>query len=196
MVHVVPAFVFAAALTGAGALMAQPGPRQSFIICPGHPRCPSQAAAPNSDPPAVERTRSFSLSQPSSRAIAARPGPARPAPAGPSRHETAATILFEANSVALNPPALLQLDQLSGLLASAPQVRIAIEGHAASSGPPTDHGAVAGQRVRAVADYLVSLGIDPGRMELISWGSSQPVTDETGTERDRLGRRVDIRAAD
>jgi outer membrane protein OmpA-like peptidoglycan-associated protein len=47
-----------------------------------------------------------------------------------------------------------------------------------------------------VADYLVSRGIDPGRMDLISWGSSQPVAAETDRERDRLGRRVDIRAAD
>jgi peptidoglycan-associated lipoprotein len=80
------------------------------------------------------------------------------------------------------------------MLAAAPQARIVLEGHVALSGPPADHADLAGRRALAVADYLAARGIEAGRMDLISWGSSQPAAGGTGTQ--ALSRRVVIRAAD
>lgn len=51
------------------------------------------------------------------------------------------------------------------------------------------------RRAQAVVDVLVNAGIDPGRLEIESWGESRPVQDESGPDRlqaQALNRRVEI----
>ena len=96
-------------------------------------------------------------------------------------------------ATALIAAARSRLDRLAAILAAAPQARIVLEGHVAPSGPPADHAALAGQRALAAAYYLAARGIAAGRMDLISWGSSQPAVAAAGAE--ALSRRVVIRPA-
>src|SRR5207237_2684707 len=76
------------------ALLAQTGPRESFIVCPGHPRCPRSPSAQHEQaPPRISGSRGFSLAR----------RPARPPPQpgiGANR-----IVYFAVNATALDAPA-------------------------------------------------------------------------------------------
>ncbi len=58
--------------------------------------------------------------------------------------------------------------------------RVTIEGHADSRGTSEYNLALGERRASAARDYLVSLGIDTGRISLLSKGKEQPFcTEET-----------------
>jgi len=54
-------------------------------------------------------------------------------------------------------------------------VKILIEGHCDERGTEEYNLALGEKRAKAVFDYLVSLGISPDRMRIISYGKSQPL---------------------
>lgn len=54
-------------------------------------------------------------------------------------------------------------------------VRILIEGHCDERGTEEYNLALGEKRAKSARDYLVSLGISPDRMEIISYGKSQPI---------------------
>lgn len=54
-------------------------------------------------------------------------------------------------------------------------VRILIEGHCDERGTEEYNLALGEKRAKATYDYLVSLGISPDRIEIISYGKSQPL---------------------
>lgn len=56
-----------------------------------------------------------------------------------------------------------------------PSVKILIEGHCDERGTEEYNLALGEKRAKAVFDYLVSLGISPDRMRIISYGKSQPL---------------------
>jgi len=54
-------------------------------------------------------------------------------------------------------------------------VRILIEGHCDERGTEEYNLALGEKRAKSTRDYLISLGISPDRMEIISYGKSQPL---------------------
>jgi peptidoglycan-associated lipoprotein len=54
-------------------------------------------------------------------------------------------------------------------------VRILIEGHCDERGTEEYNLALGEKRAKSARDYLISLGISPDRMEIISYGKSQPI---------------------
>lgn len=56
-----------------------------------------------------------------------------------------------------------------------PSVQILIEGHCDERGTEEYNLALGEKRAKATFDYLVSLGISPERMKIISYGKSQPL---------------------
>jgi len=53
--------------------------------------------------------------------------------------------------------------------------KILIEGHCDERGTEDYNLALGEKRAKSAYDYLVSLGIDPGRLRIISYGKSQPL---------------------
>ncbi|MDQ3168891.1 MAG: OmpA family protein [Acidobacteriota bacterium] len=58
---------------------------------------------------------------------------------------------------------------------------VTVEGHCDKTGTPEYNLALGERRALAARDYLVSLGIDPGRLRMVSYGNEFPF-DPAGTE--------------
>src|SRR5690349_8564213 len=87
------------------------GPRPSFIICPGHPRCPRSPREqnPGEAAPSDQPARAFAIARP---------------PAGPA---SGRIVYFAVSSAALDDQARAVLDAVAGWLAANPQLSVSIE---------------------------------------------------------------------
>ncbi len=72
-------------------------------------------------------------------------------------------------------------------------VKIVIEGHTCNIGTNAYNLALGEKRAQAVKDFLVSNGIDPSRIEIISYGEERPAFDNTYEETRRFNRRAHIK---
>jgi OOP family OmpA-OmpF porin len=72
-------------------------------------------------------------------------------------------------------------------------VVMVIEGHADSVGTEEYNRALGLRRASTVKNELVSLGIDPARLALESFGKSNPVIDETANWARAVNRRVEFK---
>jgi len=85
------------------------------------------------------------------------------------------TIFFAYNSATLDKTATSAMDDKVRLLEKYPRVRIAIAGNCDSRGTEAYNMDLGDKRAAAARDYLVSHGIDAGRIDVSSNGSSKPV---------------------
>jgi peptidoglycan-associated lipoprotein len=67
------------------------------------------------------------------------------------------------------------LDTDANWLKKFPSAKILIEGHCDERGTEEYNLALGEKRAKSTYDYLVSLGISPDRMKIISYGKSQPL---------------------
>jgi outer membrane protein OmpA-like peptidoglycan-associated protein len=69
---------------------------------------------------------------------------------------------------------------------------IQINGHTDSRGTDAYNQELSERRARAVVDYLVQNGIDPGRATSRGFGSTRPVADNQTEAGRQLNRRVEF----
>lgn len=109
-----------------------------------------------------------------------------PAPAAPPKEvkveEKAApeplileTIYFDYDKYDLTSSALQTLALNARGLKSHTPARIMIEGHCDERGTVEYNLALGDKRAKAARDYLVSLGVEPSRISIISYGKERPV---------------------
>ena len=67
------------------------------------------------------------------------------------------------------------LDRIAAFLREHPDIRIRIEGNCDERGTIEYNLALGEKRALAAKNYLVSKGIDPSRIEIISYGKSRPL---------------------
>jgi len=67
------------------------------------------------------------------------------------------------------------LELQAAWLKKYPQYKVVVEGHADERGTREYNLALAERRANSVKDYLIALGIDPSRIETISYGKERPV---------------------
>ena len=82
---------------------------------------------------------------------------------------------FDLDKYNLKSDARAALEANARLLKDNPNVKVLIEGHCDERGTVEYNLALGEKRARASMDYLVSLGIDGGRLEIISYGKERPV---------------------
>lgn len=75
-------------------------------------------------------------------------------------------------------------------LARYPDVRVTLEGHADERGTRDYNIALGERRANAAKNYLASLGIDPGRMNVISYGKERPAATGSNEEAYARNRRA------
>jgi outer membrane protein OmpA-like peptidoglycan-associated protein len=97
-------------------------------------------------------------------------------------------IFFETDKYDLLPESLVELGKLAGFLKKNPDIRIEISGHTDNVGTPAYNQTLSENRARAVYDYLVRAGLDPGRLAYKGLGLSQPI-DTNDTEQGRANNR-------
>jgi outer membrane protein OmpA-like peptidoglycan-associated protein len=166
-------------------------PTADDYVCGLTGECADEAtpeeAAPNADGPRVTATRGFSLSRTTTAAPKATPPrpkqqtASRPAqrpvqrPAQPGRVDL--RLAFGNGSSVLSAAAQNQVRAFAEAL-RRPQlasVRVRIEGHTDSSGGRSINMSLSQRRAQAVADFLVSQGIEANRLEVRGYGFDRPL---------------------
>lgn len=102
-------------------------------------------------------------------------------------------IFFEFDKSTLLQQSYFELMRLTTLLETYPKMRIEIRGHTDAKGADSYNLRLSENRAKAVADYLISKGVDAKRIRYKGYGKSQPI-DSNDTEEGRAkNRRVEFK---
>jgi peptidoglycan-associated lipoprotein len=80
---------------------------------------------------------------------------------------------YEFDRYELTDEARRSLDDLAQALKANPTFTILVEGHADERGTTEYNLALGQRRAQSVKDYLVSLGVDAGRIDTVSYGEER-----------------------
>ena len=84
-------------------------------------------------------------------------------------------VLFPVDQFTLTPEAISILDAQANWLNTNPQYTALIEGHADEQGTREYNLGLGAKRASAVNNYLVSRGVDPNRLETVTYGKERPL---------------------
>ena len=104
-------------------------------------------------------------------------------------------IFFDTDSTSIRADAAQTLDRQAQWLARYPNYAITIEGHADERGTRDYNIALGERRANAAKNYLVSLGVSPGRITTVSYGKERPIalgSDEQSWARNRRAVTVTV----
>ncbi|MDH4211301.1 MAG: OmpA family protein [candidate division WOR-3 bacterium] len=93
-------------------------------------------------------------------------------------------IFFDFDKSDIRVDAAGALKQNAQMMDLYPEANITIEGHCCEIGTAEYNLALGERRAKAAFEYLVMLGIDPGRMSTVSYGEEKPL-DPTVLEQNR-----------
>jgi len=83
-------------------------------------------------------------------------------------------VFFETDRYDLSADAQSQLQKQAAWLKQYPAVTVTVEGHCDERGTREYNLALGERRANAVANYLTALGVDAGRLSVISYGKERP----------------------
>ncbi len=101
-------------------------------------------------------------------------------------------IFFNTNSYELEEKSRTELDKVVAFLQKNPEVRIEFGGHTDDVGADKDNLRLSLSRAEAVYQYIVSKGIDNGRLKYKGYGETKPVADNTTEEGRKRNRRIEF----
>jgi peptidoglycan-associated lipoprotein len=142
-------------------------PATTIVSAPA-PTAAAPAPAPVAAPPAPPA------------AVASPPAPV-PTPAPPKdymRNAALQGIHFDFDKSAVRPGDAKILDASSSYLKANPEQLVLIEGNCDERGTLEYNLALGERRAKAAQSYLVTQGIPPGRITLVSYGEERPVCTE------------------
>ncbi len=104
--------------------------------------------------------------------------PEPPPPPPPTLKESQfVTVFFDFDKYSLRGDAKTALDNNYNILNEFATAVIKIEGHCDERGTVEYNLSLGEKRAKATMDYLVGLGVDPGRISIISYGKERPADD-------------------
>ena len=144
--------------------------------CATEPEKPAPAPAPKAAPAPAPRAEPKPVPPPPPAPVA-KPEPKPEAPKKPAVVNLASTELFEFNKAVLTQDARAKLDnEVIAKLKDLKDVRyIIVNGHADRLGSPQYNQKLSEKRAEAVRAYLVSKGVDAGKVETLGFGKTLPV---------------------
>lgn len=89
-------------------------------------------------------------------------------------------IYFQYDSFDLSAESKSILNQKAPVIKEFPQLRVTIEGHCDERGTEEYNLALGERRARAAYDFLLNLGVNPGQMEMVSFGKLHPAVPGSG----------------
>jgi outer membrane protein OmpA-like peptidoglycan-associated protein len=101
-------------------------------------------------------------------------------------------MLFAFDSAEIKPGAYPSLDKAAGILNRYENTIIQIEGHTDSVGSEQYNMELSTRRADAVAEYLVSQGVNPARVRTVGFGESEPIADNDSPWGRSQNRRVEM----
>ena len=122
------------------------------------------------------------------------PTMAPPAPLDPSLYgcsfPVVPHVLFDYDSSLLRPDAFETLERVAKLIKEDTSVTVQIEGHCDDRGTQEYNLALGEQRAIAVKEALIRLGIDPEKLDTISFGEESPAVPNDNESGWALNRRA------
>ncbi|HWW57771.1 MAG TPA: peptidoglycan-associated lipoprotein Pal [Sphingopyxis sp.] len=103
---------------------------------------------------------------------------------------TSDRIYFGYDQFNVDAEDMVTLRSQAAWLARYPGVHVTLEGHADERGTRDYNIALGERRANAAKNYLASLGIDPGRMNVISYGKERPAATGSNEEAYAQNRRA------
>ncbi len=101
-------------------------------------------------------------------------------------------IYYETASSELKESSLKVLDEFCVFLTENSRLKIAIHGHTDNLGNDQTNMQLSRERAKSVYDYLVSKGIDAGRLEYEGFGETRPVADNKNEAGRAMNRRTEF----
>src|SRR6266852_2986052 len=147
--------------------------------CPKRPMIPVAAAPPPAAPAPAPAAPAPPAPAPAP--LAATPAPAPPAPAPAEEYklnDALRPVYFAFDSSAIRSGDAKTLDASADWLKAHPDQLTLIEGHCDERGTNEYNLALGERRAKAAMGYLVSRGIEAGRITMISYGKERPVCTE------------------
>jgi len=105
-------------------------------------------------------------------------------------------VLFQSASAAISDEFVPTLELGVAVMALNPQVQMVVEGHTDSVGTEANNLVLSRLRAEAVVDYLVSRGVDAGRLEAVGFGETSPVADNDTAGGRQINRRIEVELLD
>jgi OmpA-OmpF porin, OOP family len=102
-------------------------------------------------------------------------------------------IFFDQGKADLKPVSKPELDKVVEFLQTNASAEIELSGHTSSEGEVAYNRSLSYQRVKACKDYLVSKGIDAGRIIAAGYGPDRPVAPNDTEPNRAKNRRVEMR---
>lgn len=124
-------------------------------------------------PPQEERIAPLAKGEPSPDGMSPDRTEGGEAPAG-EMPTSLQDIFFEFDQWLIKPESRKLLEADAEWLATHPQAKIQIEGHADERGTEEYNLALGERRAKSVMNFLVNLGISPSRLSFISYGEEKP----------------------
>jgi outer membrane protein OmpA-like peptidoglycan-associated protein len=102
-------------------------------------------------------------------------------------------ITFATDSSTIEPHFRPTLDRVADVLDRNNRTYIDVYGHTDSTGSDAYNQALSERRAGAVADYLISRGVESARLETLGYGETQPIASNDTIEGRAQNRRVEIK---
>ncbi|MFP4110206.1 MAG: peptidoglycan-associated lipoprotein Pal [Desulfonatronovibrio sp.] len=105
----------------------------------------------------------------------------------------ATRIHFDFDSYELKPQARSALQEISGYMKRFKDLRLVIEGHCDERGTAEYNLALGERRARAAYEFLILLGVDSDRIQIISYGEERPLDPESNEAAWAENRRAEFK---
>ena len=102
-------------------------------------------------------------------------------------------LLFDTNSATLQPSSQEQLQNIANIMKAYPGVHIRIGGYTDNQGDAAANLKLSQDRANNVMQQLVSMGVDPSRLDAKGYGDEHSVADNTTDAGRAMNRRISMR---
>lgn len=114
-------------------------------------------------------------------------------PVTPGSREVLGSILFAPDKSDPEPVSTSELDRLAAFIMAHPDLRLEIGGHTDDQSSDQHNLDLSEARAKAVLEYLVLHGVDPGRLQAKGYGALQPLVPNDSPEHRHMNRRTEIK---
>ena len=101
-------------------------------------------------------------------------------------------VFFDNDKYDLRSESIVELDRVVKLLTENPPIEIEISAHTDSNASDEHNQTLSENRAKSVREYIVSKGIDAGRIVSHGYGESRPIADNGTADGRQINRRVEF----
>ena len=102
-------------------------------------------------------------------------------------------IFFDPGKYELKPESQVELNEVVQLMKDNPTIKIQINGHTDNSGKAVDNVVLSENRAKSVTAYLITKGINAGRLSFKGYGDTQPIAGNSTVEGKARNRRTELK---